>query len=534
MQIYTDKIFRNPVDIIDAPSDMSVEDAFKKIEKLKKEYYLLGYVSYDFTKIYFEVFDKFEKYVPNIINKDIGIITEPMISKEEYYSAIEKIKNYIAQGVSYEVNFTYPNKVLTNLDDLELYETLLQKQKTPYNLFFKNKYMTILSFSPELFFKLQGSRIVTKPMKGTAPRGNDELEDKKNFEFLQNDIKNQAENIMIVDLLRNDLGRIAKVGSVKVDKLFEIEKHPTVFQMTSEISAELKDGTSLFDIFKSIFPCGSITGAPKISTMKVIDELEKYNRGIYCGAIGFLSPEESVFSVPIRILQGVNSYNAEIYKKSPYFIYNVGGAVVWDSTADDEWDETTTKMKFLQTDFDLIETATDNWEEHFLRMKKSAEELGFIWNKKIENLKIKDGKVLRVVLKKNGEFIVSYNDLKPRPMAKDGKYHVKISGKINSKNPFLYHKTTVRNSSPADIFDCILQNEKMEITEGTFTNIAILKNDKLYTPPVSCGLLNGTLRKKYIEQGKMLEKILYEKDLFNAEKIYCFNSVRGFVEVELC
>ena len=534
MQIYSDKIFKNPVDIIDAPTSMSVFTAFEKIEKLYKRYYLLGYVSYDFKRVYFEVFDKFEKYNHRSIDKPFGIISKPMISKEEYFASIDKIKNYISEGVSYEVNFTYPNKVLTNLDDLELYEALLERQKTPYNLFFKNKYTTLLSFSPELFFRLQGNKIFTKPMKGTIQRGQSKIEDEKNFEFLQNDIKNRAENIMIVDLLRNDLGRIAKTGSVKVDKLFEIEAHPTVFQMTSEISAQLRDNIKLFDIFKAIFPCGSITGAPKISTMKVIKELEKFSREIYCGAIGFLSPEECVFSVPIRILQSKNPKLYGVEKKSAFFKYSVGGAIVWDSTPEDEWNETLTKMKFLQTDFSLIETAIDNWSEHVKRMKNSAEELGFIWNDNIENLEINKGKVLRVVLNKNGDFTTTYNDLKPRPCGIDGKYKIKICGKVHSSNPFLYHKTTIRNKSPEDIFDYILSNENDEITEGTFTNIAILADGKLYTPPVNCGLLNGTLRKQYIEDGKMIERILYKKDLLNAEKIYCFNSVRGFVEVELC
>lgn len=534
MQIYSDKIFTNPIDIIDAPYCMSVEEAFAKIDLLKNKYYLLGYISYDFEQVYFEVFDKFEKYIPNSVCNNWGIISEPMISKDRYISAINKIKDYIQNGVTYEVNFTYPNKVYTNLNDLELYEALLAKQTTPYNMFFKNKYLTLLSFSPELFFRLRGNTILTKPMKGTAPRGNNAAQDRINFDFLKNDLKNKAENIMIVDLLRNDLGRIAKAGTVKVRKLFDVEPHPTVFQMTSEVLAELNDGINLLEIFKAIFPCGSITGAPKISTMKVIDELEDFNRDIYCGAIGFLSPEESVFSVPIRILQSKNPKLNGVEKKSACFIYNVGGAIVWDSTANDEWDETITKMKFLETDFSLIETAIDNWDEHVRRLKSSAKTLGFVWNNKIENLKIKKNKILRVVLEKNGKINVSYNDLKPRPIGIDDKYYVKISGKVHSSNLFLYHKTTVRNTTPDDVFDYILTNEKDEITEGTFTNIAVLKNGKLFTPPIKCGLLNGTLRQKYLEQGKLFEAILYEKDLRNADKIYCFNSVRGFVEVELC
>lgn len=534
MQIYSDKIFENPIYVIDAPNELTVEEAFSKIENLSKKYYLLGYVNYDLTVVYFEVFDKYKKYIPKKIQENFGIISTPMITKNEYFQAIQKIKDYIKNGITYEVNYTYPSKIYTNLDDFELYEALLEQQTTPYNMFFQNKYLTLMSYSPELFFKLKDRKILTKPMKGTMPRGKDEISDNVNYEFLKTDVKNQSENIMIVDLLRNDLGRIAKTGSVKVEKLFEVEKHKTVFQMTSEISAILNEDIKLLDIFKSIFPCGSITGAPKLSTMKVINELEKFNRKIYCGAIGFLTPEESIFSVPIRILQSEHSKDKEIPKKSESFIYNVGGAIVWDSTPQDEWNETLTKMKFLNTDFQLIETGKDNWLKHVSRMKKSAKELGFVWNPKIEKLKNLSNKVLRVVLNKDGSFKYEYKVLPQRPKTKSGKYLVRVRGKVNSSNRFLYHKTTIRDNAPEDVYDEIRTNEKDEITEGTFTNIAILQNGKLYTPPVKSGLLNGTLRDTYVENGKILEKVLYKKDLENADKIYCFNSVRGFVEVELC
>lgn len=291
--------------------------------------------------------------------------------------------------MTYEVNYTYPSEVLTNLDGIELFEALLDKQKTPYNTFIKNKYTTLLSFSPELFFRLEGRKITTKPMKGTAPKL-DDGKDEERRDFLYNDIKNRAENIMIVDLLRNDLGRIAKTGTVKVNKLFEIEEHPTVYQMTSEVSAILEDRISLFDIFKAIFPCGSITGAPKVSTMKVIDELEPFDRNLYCGAIGYLSPDICEFSVPIRILYGNNHK----------YTYHAGGAVVWDSNAEDEWEETLTKTKFLQTDFQLIETGTDDWENHIQRMKKSAAALNFKWNSSIKNIK----GTKRVLLNRDGSF----------------------------------------------------------------------------------------------------------------------------------
>lgn len=515
MQIYSDKCFENPIEIISAEGDL--KSAFERIEELRKKYYLLGYITYDFKKLYFEVFDKYKKYIPNS-PKQLGTIIRPMISKEQYISAINKIKEYIADGVTYEVNYTYPSEVLTNLNGLELFEAILEKQKTPYNTFLETDDLTLLSFSPELFFRLEGNKILTKPMKGTVPCLNDgKDEERRNFLF--NDEKNRAENIMIVDLLRNDLGRISKTGTVQVDKLFEIEKHPTVFQMTSEILGELEDNITLFDIFRAIFPCGSITGAPKISTMRVIEELEPFERNIYCGAIGFLSPDIAEFSVPIRILYGKNNK----------YTYHAGGAIVWDSTAEDEWDETLVKTKFLQTDFQLIETAIDDWARHIKRMKKSAFELSFKWNEDIEKIEIKG--LTRVLLNKDGSFEVEYKKL---PEIIKGKQKVKLGRNVFSANPFLYHKTTIRETKPKDCFDIIGINERGEITEGTYTNIAIEKDGKLYTPPISSGLLGGTYREKLIETGMMEEKILYPDDLEQAKKIFCLNSVRKLVEVELC
>ena len=520
MQIYADKLFENPVEIIEAEGNL--REAFDRIEKLRDEYYLLGYVTYDFKYLYFEVFNGYRKYVPQK-PKELAIIAKPKITKSKYFNAIEKIKNYIYNGVTYEVNYTYPYELFTNLDGLDLYEAILHRQKTPYNTYIKNEKTTLLSYSPELFFKINGRKIITKPMKGTAPRGSSEEEDYRYKTFLFNDVKNRAENIMIVDLLRNDLGQISKTGSVNVDKLFDIETHPTVFQMTSEISAELQNDVTLYDVFRAIFPCGSITGAPKVSTMRVINELEPYSRNIYCGAIGYLSPDECVFSVPIRILYG-KDYN---------YTCHVGGAVVWDSDGEDEWEETLTKLKFLDTDFALVETGIDNWDLHLNRMKLSAMELGFEWNKELDELDFSDNTcVTRVVLFKNGYYEVQKLPLSNykteiRPL-------VRVCGKVHSKNKFLYHKTTIREKKKSDIFEEIRVNERGEITEGTFTNIAVEVRGKLYTPPLTCGLLNGIFRQEMIIQGIMEEKVLYPEDLASADKIFCFNSVRKMFEVKLC
>lgn len=516
MQIYSDKTFTNPIEIIEAKGEL--KEAFERIEKLREKYYLLGYVTYDFDYLYFEVFENFKKYTPNFL-KQLGIVTKPLITKDDYIKSVEKIKDYISEGMTYEVNYTYPSEVFTSLDGVDLYEALLEKQKTPYNAFIKNNKTTLLSFSPELFFKIQGNKILTKPMKGTAPRGETQEEDKERRDFLYHDTKNRAENIMIVDLLRNDLGRISKTGTVKVDKLFDIESHPTVFQMTSEVSAELDENIGLYDIFKSIFPCGSITGAPKVSTMRIIKELEPHNRNIYCGAIGFLSPDECEFSVPIRILYGNNHK----------YTYHAGGAIVWDSNSEEEWEETLTKTKFLETDFCLIETAVDDWDLHVKRMKNSASELGFIWNDEIEKIEVKAK--TRVLLYKDGRYEVQVSEL---PEIIKNKPFVKIQGNVNSNNLFLYHKTSIRPAKEQDIFEEIRINEKGEITEGSFTNIAVKIGGKLFTPPIVCGLLNGTYRQKLLREGVLEEKIIYPEDLEKAEKIFCFNSVRKMVEVELC
>lgn len=543
MSIYADKIFEEPIDKIIAFDTQSLKVAFEKIENYKTQY-LLGYIRYEAKNcflgkdykselplLYFEVYESFKPFKPKHITTQPLLATKPLITDSQYSEALEQIKDNIAHGITYEVNYTYPTKVFSNLTEFELYQSLLENQTTPYNTFIKNQYETLLSFSPELFFTIKDNKITTKPMKGTVKRGATPEIDAQNIEFLKNDIKNKAENVMIVDLLRNDLSRIAKTGTVKVDKLFEIETHKTVHQMTSTISAELKENTTLYEVFESIFPCGSITGAPKISTMRVIDEVESYPRDIYCGAIGFISPEETVFSVPIRILQKPDNQKS--------YLCHTGGAIVWDSDTKDEWEETFIKRKFLnENEFHLIETMkVENskilfLEEHLKRLKASAKYFGFKFD--INDLIPQQDGILRLVLSQDGSYTTTYKELKPN-----------ITNKVtfaktqtNSQNPFLYHKTDNRywyNNSMekiknGEVYDEIYFNERGELTEGARSNIIIEKNGKLFTPPVSCGLLNGIYR-QYLQPK---EKILYKSDLLDCDRIYCVNSVRGMVEVKLC
>lgn len=538
MIIFGEKQFTNPIKIITAFNFDELKTAFAKIEELKNQYYIVGYLRYNafsgqssnFPLLYFEVFNSYNIYKTKNTKK-LLLNPTPCVNFCEYSNAIKKIKEEIAKGNTYEVNYTYDFDVPFDGDELDLFNFLLSKQKTPYNFYMKNQYDTVLSFSPELFFELKNNHILTKPMKGTIRRGKDKKEDKNLIEFLKNDIKNRAENVMIVDLLRNDLGRIAKVGTVNVSKLFEIETHKTLHQMTSQIEADLKENTTFFDIFKAIFPCGSITGAPKISTMKVISDVEKGERNIYCGAIGMISPKETIFSVPIRILQKTNEQNK--------FKYRVGGAIVWDSNAQDEWEETLTKTKFLNDEFQIIETVKiENnsilfEKEHFERMQKTAEHFGFKF-KTPEIAKTDDG-MLRILLNRDGEIKTELKRITPAKTSK-----IAISPIIqNSKNEFLYYKTTYRpwyydsfqRIKNGEIYDEIFFNEKGELTEGARSNIVLQLNGNLYTPPVQCGLLNGVFRQELLKNNKCTEKILYKKDLEKAEKIFCVNSVRGMVEV---
>ena len=561
MQIYSDKCFKNPLKIIKAFSKTDFKNAIEQVEQAAKSFYVLGYIRYEAKEVfanrpiktklpllYFEVYDGFEPYSPKQKNINLQLKTQPDITFEQYEKAIDHIKNQICEGNTYEVNYTYSWTVEAPCDEITLYESLLKNQKTPYNTFIKNDYETLLSFSPELFFELEGRHILTKPMKGTIKRGKTPKQDLKNIEFLKNDIKNRAENVMIVDLLRNDLSKIAKTGTVNVPKLFEIETHKTLHQMTSTIEAQLKDDTTLYDIFEAIFPCGSITGAPKISTMQIIDRVETQKRNIYCGAIGFLTPKKAVFSVPIRILQ--KPFNKTTYTCS------VGGAIVWDSDTKDEWEETITKTKFLNNtqndtpdpscNFKLIETIkVENKEfvygkEHFERLKNSAEKLNFKFNTEIFNLKPQKDGIFRLLLSKDGTIETEYKNLNP---TKSNIITI-APNTVQSREKLLYHKTEWRpwfskNEKLTELikkdklYDMIFFNEKGELTEGSRTNIVLEISGQMYTPKLQSGLLNGIMRQKLLKEGRCKEKILYKNDLINADKIFCINSVRGIKQVFL-
>ena len=472
---------------------------------------------------------------------------KPSITMDTYDQAINYIKQCIESGDTYQTNYTIRLHSQFNGDGLAFYNRLKKAQSSHYCAYIHTGEHSILSASPELFFHLENGKITTRPMKGTIKRGASHEEDTANANWLYHSEKDRAENVMIVDLLRNDLGTIAETGTVTVDKLFEIEQYPTVHQMTSTISAQVSETTSLVDIFKALFPCGSITGAPKISTMNIIAELENEPREVYCGAIGYITPKkEAIFNVPIRTVL--------IDHRSGDAVYGVGGGITWDSTSEGEYHEILAKAKVLEespVEFELLESLLlDNGqyfllEEHLKRMGNSARYFGFDYdaNRVIKTLndfssKNNIGMVkARLLLSKSGKLEIEGQTVTPQVAT--GKV-ILAKEPVDKNNPFLYHKTTNRevytkfqDQMPSEAFDVLLWNQDGELTEFTNGNVVLEINRKLWTPPVSCGLLAGTYRDRLIQTGEIHEKTLTHSDLKIASKIWFINSVRKWREVHL-
>ncbi len=466
-------------------------------------------------------------------------------TKKKYLSDIKKIKKYIAEGDTYQVNYTVKGKFRFEGDLINFFKTMVFNQSAKYSAFINKGGSVIISLSPELFFEQNGERIITKPMKGTMKRGLNIYEDSLCLYELANSEKDRAENIMIVDLLRNDLGKISGFGSVKVTGKFEIEKYESVFQMVSSVKSRLKEKINLTDILKNIFPCGSVTGAPKIRTMEIINELEAEKRGIYTGAIGMVQKRKSVFNVAIRTIIIDEKGNGEI---------GLGSGIVWDSDPQKEFSETILKSRFLTSpvrEFILFETmkfengALHNLDEHLKRLKVSADYFLFRFDeekirKKISSsLKIHKGlKRIKLTLNKWGDAGLFVNEYPHQPE----QITVIISGKkISSGNIFQYFKTDNRKLYDREFaedyakgfFDVIFQNEKGQMTEGAISNIFIRKGNTWFTPPVKCGLLPGIERKSWLESDvNVSENILYLNDLLNCDEIVLTNSLRGRTRVD--
>ena len=485
-----------------------------------------------------------------------GAISGPIIPDwppEAYGERFAAAHEKIACGDIYQLNLTFKVRFELRGSPLACYRDLRLRQPVAHGAFIDTDELSILSLSPEQFFARDGRKIVSRPMKGTAARGRSAEADAQARAELARDPKQRAENLMIVDLMRNDIGRMAEIGSVSVSDLFTVETFKTVHQMTSGIEARLRDGVSLRETIGALFPPGSVTGAPKIRAMELISELEATPRGVYCGAIGFLGPGPTArFNVAIRTAVIDRNGRGEM---------GIGSAVVADSEGRSEYDECLLKMKFLasvERDFQLIETLLYEplgsfWllERHLSRLRHSAEHFGFAYaepdirralahavvEQKTARLRV------RLLLSESGQVQVNASPL-PEPTAGAEMRFVIAMNAIDSDDPFLAHKTTSRLRYDEDWRRChdatgadevVYVNEKGELTEGSRTNIFIRTTggQMLLTPPLACGVLPGVLRAELLADGRAAEAVITRADLAAAETVYLGNSVRGLLKALL-
>lgn len=453
----------------------------------------------------------------------------PKISKNEYESAVTRIHELIATGDTYQVNYSFPLTATFSGDAYAWYRELCEAQRVAYSTYIDLGRYRVLSLSPELFFERRGARVITRPMKGTAQRGRWLAEDEELKQRLQQSTKDKAENIMIVDLLRNDLGKVSVPGSVHVSSMFKAERYETVWQLTSTVESTLRTRTGLADLMSALFPCGSVTGAPKIRTMQIIRELEPFPRGAYTGAIGLLRPGgDCIFNVAIRTVV--------VDTKTGVATFGVGGGVTIDSTAEGEYEECLLKSRFLQrrpADFELFESMLLEdgkiflLERHIDRLKKSAAYFGFRFEFPSDLADSGTWKI-KVRLQRNGNFTVE------RSPITDLTNLMRVSladAPIDSSDPFLFHKTTKRDSYINE--NIIFWNERGEVTESSIANVVVSIDDQLYTPPISSGLLAGTFRDQLLAEGKIQERVITVAELKNAKQFFLINSVRKWMKAEL-
>ncbi|TFB25019.1 aminodeoxychorismate synthase component I [Filobacillus milosensis] len=554
-------LFEEPVDFVIANKLEEVIPALNKVEKYsRKNYYAVGYVSYEASPafnprmktfketrlplVYFGIYKDYCKDYK--VEKEFNheLTWESDTSRDQYNQAISQIHEAIKQGISYQVNYTL--RLLAEFESLNtsaLYEQLRQSQQANYTCHLNFDNFEIISVSPELFFSWDGRQIETKPMKGTNKRGLTYDEDQVNKKQLSESEKDKAENVMIVDLLRNDLSKIAQRGSVNVPNLFEIEPYPTVYQMTSTVTADTRDDISLTNIFESIFPCGSITGAPKVSTMELINQLETSPREVYCGAVGMVTPDQkAIFNVPIRTVW--------VDHTEKQAVYGVGGGITWDSTSDGEYDETIAKAQVLKQtpdNFQLLETMKiiDGklmfWGEHKKRLSQSAEY--FQYKCSIEEIEYAvfetaskniDGNYkLRLLLSADGKI-----DLEVKPLYEFPKQLTTALSKkpINKNDVLYYHKTTSRMNyekhKEEGYDETLLWNEEGFVTEFINGNLVYELDGQYYTPPISDGLLAGTYRQHLLNKNKINERSILVSDLSKVDQLWFINSVREWVGVK--
>ena len=471
---------------------------------------------------------------------------QPSVDRARYDEAVARIREHIAAGDTYQVNHTLRLRSTVRGDERGLYRDLCFAQRGAHAAYLNAGRYRVLSASPELFFRIDGDRLTTRPMKGTAPRGRWLDEDEDIRRALTSSVKDRAENAMIVDLLRNDLGRISRTGSVEWSKVFEPERFETVWQLTSTISSTLGAGAGLVDVFRALFPCGSVTGAPKVRTMQLIAELEDSPRGVYCGAVGYLAPAaagppSASFNVPIRtVLVDAETGVAE---------YGVGGGITFDSSASGEFDETVAKARVLtarRPSFELLETMRRDPGEPIRRLRQHLDRLGdsatyFGFTLDVEAIRVAlmaagEGSErpvrVRLRLARSGatDIAVTPSDLgAPEPV------RLELDDvPVDPSDIFLFHKTTLRRryedarARHPDADDTLLVNTRGEITETSVANVAVELDGRWWTPPLDAGLLPGTERAALLAEGTIEERTVTVGEARAAEGLAVFSSSRGW------
>lgn len=467
---------------------------------------------------------------------------QPMLDAATHACALERIRELIAAGDTYQVNYTFPLRAPWQGDALHYFAALHAAQPTPLAACINTGALQILSLSPELFFTLDGDSLTTRPMKGTRLRGRYPEEDAAIARDLADSAKDQAENVMITDLLRNDLGRIARTGSVSVPGLFTLERYPTVWQLTSTIAAQ--SNATVPEIFRALFPCGSVTGAPKIRAMEIIRALEPEPRGVYCGAIGWWAPgRRASFNVAIRTLT-IDTAKGEA-------AYHTGSGITWDSRADEEYAECLQKTLLLtqqHAPFELLETLLFDkgyrlLDRHLDRIAASADYFGIPFDRASASAAlnqavsdISEPRRVRLLWSQQGIPRVEVHSLSPAPQY----LKVRVATRpVDSRDIFLFHKTTRRDvytttlQEHPDCDEVLLYNERDELTEGCYGNVVVTLDGRDYTPPVYCGLLAGCERAELLAQGILEERVIQRHDLHRADRIRLINSVRGLMDVDL-
>jgi para-aminobenzoate synthetase/4-amino-4-deoxychorismate lyase len=469
----------------------------------------------------------------------------PSVDRATYDAAIERIRDLIAAGHTYQVNYTIRLRASIHGDARGLYRDLSLAQRGGYAAYLDLGRHRVVSASPELFFRIDGERIHTRPMKGTAPRGRWLAEDEQAAARLIDSAKDRAENAMIVDLLRNDLGRICRPGSVEVERMFEAERYETLWQLTSTIEGDLRPGTTLLETFRALFPSGSVTGAPKVRTMRIIADLEDSARGPYCGAIGYLAPPGSRepranFNVAIRtVVLDARTQIAE---------YGVGGGITHDSSASAEYDEVVAKARVLREvrpSFELFETVPHlpavgfgQLPEHLGRMGSSARYFGFRFDPEVAAATLKEAVaehsgpcLVRLTLDRDGTHATELRELPPADRA----VRVALDDEpVDPKDVWHYHNPPRR--APYDrrrerrphVDDVILINDRGEVTESTIANLAVELDGGWVTPPISSGLLPGTYRAVLLREGRLAVRPVTVDELRRSTELALVSSARGW------